>query len=159
MKRLTMIIFAALFALTVGTPAHAVGTVTQKLDKYPNANLQVVTFTWTADAAAATIPSTATTDAITAAIIGWYVWAIETDPGSTAPTAAYDIVLNDANGFDIAGGQLANRSATATEKVIPKLDATTSLYGAHLVNSALTLVITNNLVNSATGTVKLILTK
>jgi hypothetical protein len=158
MKRFLTALIILAFLMLHGM-AFAAGTVTQKVDKYPNANLQVLTFSWTADAAAATIPSTATSDANTQAIIGWYVWAIETDPGSTAPTPNYDIVINDANGFDIAGGQLANRSATATERVIPKLDATASLYGASLINSALTLVITNNLVNSATGTVKLIMTK
>lgn len=148
-----------LVALLISESAFAVGTVTQAIVKYPNANLQTVTFSWVGDASNGTVPSTATNAAITAAIAGWYVYAIETDPGSVAPTTLYDIVINDASGFDIAGGQLANRSATATERVIPKLDATASLYGGQLIDSALTLVITGQSVVSATGTVKLFLAK
>ena len=156
MKRL---ILAVLAILTLGGDAWAAGSVSQAINRYPNANLRTVVLSWTGDAANGTVPSTATIDAITTEISGWYVYAVETDPGSVAPTTLYDIVINDASGFDIAGGQLANRSATATERVIPKLDATASLYGGVLVDSALTLVITGQSVVSATGTVKLMLSK
>lgn len=139
--------------------AMAVGTVTQTLDKYPNANMRVLTYSWTGDAANGTVPSTATSAAITADIAGWYVYAIETNPGTVAPTTLYDIVINDAESLDIAGGMLANRSATATEKITPRLDSTYSIFGGVLVDSTLTLVITNQSVNSAVGTVKLILAK
>lgn len=156
MKRL---ILAVLAILILGGNARAAGSVTQAINRYPNANLRTVVLSWTGDAANGTVPSTATSDAITADIAGWYVYAIETDPGSVAPTTLYDIVINDASGFDVAGGQLANRSATATERIIPKLDTTASLYGGVLIDSALTLVITNQSAVSATGTVKLFLAK
>jgi hypothetical protein len=56
-------------------------------------------------------------------ITGW-IHEIETDPdGTTAPTAAYDITLINANGRDVAGGALANRSATATEIVKPLVNS------------------------------------
>jgi len=135
------------------------GEVTQTLDKYPGTSVRILTFAWTGDAANGTVPSTATSDDITKDITGWFLYAVETNPGAVAPTAAYDVVINDAEGFDIAGGQAANRSATATERVLPKLDATSGLLGAALIYGALTLVITNQNVNSATGTVKLILSK
>ena len=143
----------------IASVAMCAGTVTQKLDKYNNANMRVLTFSWTGDASNGTVPSTATSTAITADIAGWYVYSIETNPGAVAPTTLYDIVINDAEGFDIAGGMLANRSATATEKVLPRLDTTNNIYGGVLVDGALTLAISNQSVVSATGTVKLVLTK
>lgn len=155
MKRLLTAIVISVFLMA--GHAMAAGSVTQAIKNYTNGNMRTVTFSWVGDAANGTVPSTATSTAITTDISGWYVYAIETVPGSVAPTPLYDIVINDASGFDIAGGQLANRSATATERVIPKLDATASLYGGVLVDSALTLVITNQSAVSATGTVKLFL--
>lgn len=139
--------------------SFAAGTVTQALDNYPNANMQVVTFSWTGDAINGTVPSTVTSDSITNGISGWYVYAIETNPGSVAPTTLYDIVINDSEGLDISGGMLANRSATVTEKITPRLDSTYSIFGGVLIDGTLTLVITNQSVVSATGTVKLILSK
>ena len=159
MERLFTAILILMALVFLACQADAAGSVTQAIKSYPNGNMKAVTFSWTGDAANGTVPSTATNAAITTEISGWYVYAIETDPGSVAPTTLYDIVINDASGFDIAGGQLANRSATATERVIPKLDATASLYGGSLVDGALTLVITGQSVVSATGTVKLLLSK
>lgn len=70
-----------------------------------------------------------------------FVRKIETAPGgsgdlSTAlPEANYDIAIKDAYGYDIAGGNLANRSGTAAEAYIPS----TPLY----VASELTVQVTN----------------
>ena len=44
---------------------------------------------------------------------------METDPGATAPTTLYDITLVNANGRDVMGGALADRSATVTEDTMP----------------------------------------
>jgi hypothetical protein len=41
-----------------------------------------------------------------------------TDPGATAPTAAYDITILDDDGVDVLIGAGADRSATLTEQVI-----------------------------------------
>lgn len=38
-----------------------------------------------------------------------------TDPGATAPTAAYDVTILDEDGIDVILGNGADRSATATE--------------------------------------------
>ena len=43
------------------------------------------------------------------------ILSITTNPG-VAPTALYDITLDNADGFDILGGAGANLSATATER-------------------------------------------
>ena len=158
MKRIAALFaFLLIFALT--SAAFGAGSVTQKLDKYPFANMRVLTFSWTGDAANGTVPSTATSTAIVTDIAGWYVYAIETNPGTGPPTDNYDIVVNDVEGLDIAGGMLANRSTTATQKITPRLDSTYSIFGGVIIDGALTLVITNQAVVSATGTVKLLLSK
>ena len=54
-------------------------------------------------------------------VTGW-ILLVETDPGSTAPTGDYDIDLDNANGRDIMGGALDDRSATLTEAVMPLLN-------------------------------------
>jgi hypothetical protein len=48
---------------------------------------------------------------------GYFLYSVTTDPGVSAPTEAYDITLL-VNGEDVAGGLLADRSATATETVV-----------------------------------------
>lgn len=102
---------------------------------------------WTADSADGTVPNTASDDTITG-----YVMLAETNPGATGPTALYDIAVNNANGVDIFGAELADRSATLSEEVLPK---TGNAYGDRFVNSALTMVLTNNSVNSAVGQLKI----
>lgn len=154
-KRLCLICILFLFILV--SKSFAAGTVTQTLDKYPNINMQVLTFSWVGDAANGTVPSTATSTAITTKIAGWYVYSIETNPGSPAPTAAYDIVITNAEELDIAGGTLMNRHGINTERIIPKIDTANAIFGSVLIDSALTLTITNQSVNSARGTVKLIM--
>jgi hypothetical protein len=43
-----------------------------------------------------------------------------TDPGSTAPSANYDVTLvDDDTGYDLLGGAGANRHASTTETVVP----------------------------------------
>lgn len=128
------------------------GTITQSYEIMPNSNVSVLTFTCTADSSDGSFPSTDTSSAITAAIKGMSITEVRTNPGSTAPTANYDIVLNDTDGIDLMGGALANRSATASERVVPVVQ--TGIYGDSPVDGAITLAITNNSVNSATLTVK-----
>ena len=54
-----------------------------------------------------------------------YIVDIETIPGlngdktTDCPTTLYDITLDDSYGYDLAGGALANRSASVAEKVVP----------------------------------------
>lgn len=56
-------------------------------------------------------------------------------PATNPPTDQYDITLLDNYSFDVAGGNLANRSNTAAEKVYPTSDI--------IVDSDLTLTIAN----------------
>jgi hypothetical protein len=70
--------------------------------------------------------------------INGIIYLIETDPGTPAPTAAYDLTLLNDNGIDVMGGNLANRSATLTERASPLR------YQAQPVKGKLTLTLANN---------------
>jgi len=83
---------------------------------------------------------------------GWYLNMVETIPGATAPTDNYDIVINNASGADVMGGALANRDATLAEQVAPLLGGIPT---KRPINSDLSIVLTGNSVNAATGTIKL----
>jgi len=132
------------------------GTVTQTLKSISRDDSKMVlTFAWTADASDGSVPSTTTTATITAEISGYDIVEVRTNPGTTAPTASYDIVLNDTDGIDLMGGSLANRSETASERAIPLM--TTGVYGTTTIDSTVAMVLTGNSVHSATGTVKLFL--
>ena len=87
------------------------------------------------------------------ALEGYMLFLMRTNPGTTAPQAAYDITLTDAHG-DILGGMGANRSATATESVVPKIDGTNNLWGTAPWRTSLQLAITGNNVNSAVGVIE-----
>lgn len=132
------------------------GTCTQKLDKYSVTGMRVLTFTCTAGDAGA-YPSTATSAAITTDIAGYYLTEVRTNPGTTGPQAAYDIVLNDANGIDLMGGTLADRSNSASEAAPPAI--ATGVYWPRLIAGALTLVITNNNVASAVTVITVLLAR
>lgn len=153
MKKLIAIICLGL--LLSASVAFAAGTVTQSLKKYPNANLTTLTFSCTGDASNGTVPNTDISAENVLALSGQYLYMVETDPGSTAPTTLYDIVINDASGLDVMGGTLANRSATATERAIPLISSGGNVYGGHYLDGTWTMVTTGQSVNSATWTVKL----
>jgi len=89
-------------------------------------------------------------------VLGWFCFLAKTFPFAPNPTAGYDIEILDGDGFDIMGGKLMNRSATASQVVVPKID---ELYGSRIVDSVLTLRITNNAVASAKGRLKLYIGK
>jgi len=147
MKRL----FLALFlVLILQTSAWAAGTVlinASSMQILGQQSRRIITLSWTADASAATVPNKVI-DASTYDILGWYFFSAETNPGDTAPTDNYDIVINDADGADIAGGLLMNRDTGNTEMV----NIGTSIHGYPIVRGNLTFVLSNNAVNSATGT-------
>ena len=108
----------------------AVGAIT--LTEQVTGTVKKVTFAWTSDAAGIVsgIPTTA--------FFSGAIDRLVTVPsgGGTAPTALYDIVINDDDGTDVLMGSGANRSATATEQVLAS-----SL--GYMANSKLTLGITN----------------
>lgn len=138
-------------ALLIGCYAvvslSAAGTITQ----VPNntGNVRKITFTCTADAADGSFPATALTQKIEGRLI-----AIETDPGSTAPTDNYDIVITNGGGIDVLQGVGANRDTANTESAQIVVSGT-SLRPTVDETDTLTLTITNNAVNSATVVITL----
>lgn len=70
-----------------------------------------------------------------------------TDPSATAPTDNYDIVINDADGVDIAAGNLANRDTANTEEAFPlkelTIGATATVQRVGEFCGQLSLVVTN----------------
>jgi len=81
-------------------------------------------------------------------ILGKSCYFVITNPGTTAPTAAYDITIADANGLSVFGTQLDNRSATATEQIAPVIS---SVYAPRLCVDQWTFALAGNSVNSAIG--------
>jgi len=98
--------------------------------------------TWTSSAAGAAA-------ATTKPISGFLIKGV-TDPGATAPTTLYDIVITDGEGVNVLSAcqsNLANRSATATEEVyflLKNADATPIGVAAHpVVADPLTITVSN----------------
>lgn len=140
MRKLLGILVGLAFLLST-TFALAAGTITYTEKKLPN-NVWVITFTCTGDGSGGSYPS----DVSNAMDIEGYVFLVITNPGSTGPTDDYDIVLNDADGVDIMGGQLEDRDESNSEQAVPYIDG---VRGSRYVHGVLTPVITNNSVNSA----------
>jgi hypothetical protein len=96
-----------------------------------NLGIRKVTFAWTSDASG---DVNGTTGVMASKITG-RIERVVTDPGSTAPTTLYDIVLNDENGADVLAGAGANLSATVS--------VSANLNPPVLVDNTLTLVVSN----------------
>lgn len=77
--------------------------------------------------------------------VNGYIYLVETDPGTPAPDDNYDLTLTNANGADIMGGSIANRSATATQRSFPLVGTSSAVVPN---KGKLTLNVTNN---SASG--------
>ena len=78
----------------------------------PSAYVKWVKWAWTSDASGDM--SGTDTKELDGKALAWV-----TNPGATAPTANYDIVVNDPDGIDVAEAGLANRHTATSEKVIP----------------------------------------
>jgi hypothetical protein len=124
------------------------GSVTYKKNKIRVGNdiVEEHVWAWTADSGDGSVPDTVTDDTVTG-----YLMNAKTDPGTTAPTALYDIALNDDDAVDVFQAELNNRSAADSEQVLAKVG---NAYGEPFINSVLTMVLTNNSVNSAVGELK-----
>lgn len=97
------------------------------------------TFAWTSDSSG-NVSGTAS-DAISGTIV-----RVVTNPGATAPTDNYDVVLNDADGIDVLAGQGANRDTADSEHFCPGVafkDGTTTSIAPVVVDGELTLGVTN----------------
>jgi hypothetical protein len=119
MKLLSLVLLLMLFAV----PSFGVGTTTvTKTAKAFGKNgrlMEVVQIDFVGDASTGSVPDTSLT-------ISGYVYKVITNPGSTAPTANYDIVLGDAEDstLDALASALLNRHTTTTEQVYPKIAGT-----------------------------------
>lgn len=143
-KLLTLALVLALF---VPSAAWAANTLAITVDR-GTPGIVVVGYAWVADTDGSFSASNAAHPFPGPA---WCFMGV-TDPGSTAPTDDYDLTLSDADGADIFGAELNNRDASNSEQVTPKIGNT---YGARFVKGqTVTLAITNNSVNSATGTLR-----
>lgn len=124
--------------------AGSSATVTVLNQRRQNGHV-AVQVAWVADDSDGSVP-TATINFGRAVFV--YMGVTQPDSG-TAPTADYDIAVNDEYGCDIFGGELGDRSDTAGEQATPKIG---NIYGPRLVNGDLTFSLSNNSVNSAEGT-------
>ena len=124
------------------------GVVTQ--DYKERNGIAEITFNITADAATGTVPDTPTERPIAGDLI-----KVTTNPGATAPTALYDITLEDEDGVDVMGGALADRAAASSEVAYPKDPAGAVITTGVPVCDGLTLKTTNNAVHSALIKVRL----
>jgi hypothetical protein len=99
-----------------------------------------VIWTWTSDA------SGDVNGADTKALSGKALRFV-TNPGATAPSDNYDIVVNDADGVDIAAGSLGNRDTATSEQAVPIVETVVgaNTYGSREVafDGPLSLVVTN----------------
>lgn len=138
-----LILFGSVAAFGAGTVSVSRSNLVYYADAGQVRIGEKVTVAWTADASDGSVPSTA---------IGLYglVTKVVTNPGSTAPTDNYDITCGDPSdtALDIFGGALANRDTANTEQVYPVVSGATMPVHA----DTCTFQLTNNSVNSATGT-------
>lgn len=130
---LVLIILLSGYAYGAGSSATASAPVDME-DAWNNIFHRKVD--WVADNANGTVPTATMT-------IDGYLMLCETSPGTTAPTTNYDITLVNSAGVDVMEGELANRSAVATER---------TSWSVRYVSGNVTFTLTNNSVNSATGT-------
>jgi hypothetical protein len=147
MKKLFMVIIAlATLFMAPLTQAAAPGTCTVSYASV-NSEVSTITWAWTASVDDGSVPNTASSS-----FNGW-VFMATTDPDSgAAPQNDYDIELRDADSVDIFGGELADRDTATSEHAVPLIG--TAYYGPRFVNGVLTMVLTNNNVVSAKGTLK-----
>lgn len=116
------------------------GTVT--ITHYALGNVRRINFSVVADASNGSVPDTVLPK-FQGRLLG-----LHTNPGATAPTANYDITIEDGDGLDRLQGVGANRHTTTSEQV-PVVYTSTSVNPPVSLDEALTLKFANNSVNSA----------
>ena len=90
------------------------GSVTISYESHES--VKYVEWTWTSDGSGDV--SGTDTEIVNGQVLRW-----ATNPSSTAPSANYDIVVNDEDGIDLAAGGLANRHTSSSEQVLTGGDA------------------------------------
>jgi hypothetical protein len=152
MLMITLLILAPVIVMAVGVGTYTT-SYNQTWDSTNKARLKVLTVSITDDTAGTTVAL------VEADVMSYFLCSMETNPGATAPTDDYDIVINTAGGVDILGGAGANRDTANTEIAYPTVDATTGQKACVPINGALSLVLSGNSVNNATTVIKLFLTR
>jgi hypothetical protein len=147
-------ILAAILILALLIPAVAIGagSVTVTRSTSNGGDIEIIIFSWVGDASDGSVPATSSSTAYPTTKAG-YIIKVSVDPGAcaTCPTDNYDVTLtDDTTGADLMGGELANLSNTVSGDFVPKIG---SAYGSNFAPNAFTLNLSNNSVNSATGTV------
>jgi len=117
------------------------GTVVETLHR--EGPIKAVVLTCVGDAADGTVPATAIVGQFSGRIV-----ALETNPGTPAPTANYDLTLTNENGYDVLQALGANRHTSTTERVSIVYSGTSTNPEVTSEN-VLTLNVTNQSVNSA----------
>lgn len=130
-------LFAALICLALALPAMA--------------ETRILSVSWTADGAGAVADVAIPSDDL--AMGGWFLYAIETNPGATAPTDNYDVTLEDIDALDVLGGAGIDRDTANSEIAMPTLSAMPTM--APIASGGLTLKVANNAVASAVGVIRL----
>lgn len=145
------LLFAALF---LSQFVFATGSTSVTRKALPGGELVVES--WTGDSADGTVPDRSL------GLYG-YVEKVVTNPGSTAPTSNYDIAIGDwtDSALDVLAGALANRHTTSTEQVYPRIAGTIGTVSSYrpFLAGQYTISVSNNSVNSATGTIEIYLAK
>ena len=150
MKKL-MLIISLITLLLASSMAQGVESTTVAAPSFSHdGNKAVITITWVTAADGSLASTTLLTTSHLRGLQGWYLYAVETYPGGTAPTNAYVITIKDSAGFDLAAGKIIG-SAT-----VPAVAFCYQAGGSFLpVFGNLVFALTGNIVNSATGTAKL----
>jgi hypothetical protein len=157
MKKLLALLLM-LSALLLPASSWALGSVTvsapQKYFVQQVGWRMAYTITWIGDASTGTVPGKVIPIIGSNSSQAWYLYSVETAPGSPSPTGGYAITIKDSAGVDLAGGLLASLSATLPNLYLVGLGG----FGFPIVLGNLNFALTGNSVASATGTVTLILT-
>lgn len=126
--------YAANTDLTV-TSGTATLAITE-YDVFGPTNLYELRFAWTSDSAGRVTLTTASR-------FSGEILRVTTNPGGTAPTDNYDILANDADGFDLLAGKGANRDTANTEAFTPLIGDGTTTDKLVAMHGTINVLITN----------------
>jgi hypothetical protein len=125
MKRVTVLFVLAVFFLSP-LLALAASSVIATPTWVAGQNMKVIKVSWVAEHTqdvdgAATVPYTELKP------LNGFIYAIQTDPGATAPTDNYDVYLRDyTTGVSLLGTSLENRDTVNSELVVPSVPVYTA---------------------------------
>ena len=155
MRRLKLTVIIWLISIIfLAAESFADGTVSIQSDTIfvdYRAARRILTLSFVGDGENGTIPDTVINPA-TYAIEGWFLYSAETNPGSPAPTPAYNIVINDTDDVDIAGGLLIDRDTSVSELV----NFINASHRHPIIRGNVTVTFANQAVGGAKGTLILI---